>query len=315
MTLADSLTAEHGFRLDGAVSISVIELSCESCGAKLVVEPTHRTARCPYCDSPSVVDRPATTDRPDPVFAIGFSIDRVRARGLLRSYLHGRRWAPQALRRATAERVEGVYLPAYLYSAVADSRYRAEIGENYTTTEYDAKRKSMRQVTKTEYRTLEGSHRCYADDLVVTASEGIPNTELEAIEPFDLGGLRRYAPAMISGWTSEEPSTTYEESLELAREESRRAVMQRLHAFMPGDSHRGLRSSTELTDEEMDLVLLPVWVCAIRWRKDRPPIRLLVNGQTGKAAGKIPVSWAKVSAAIGIGLAAVALAVLIGALL
>jgi len=297
------------------VSISVIELSCESCGAKLVVEPTHRTARCPYCDSPSVVDRPASADRPDPVFVIGFAIDRVRARGLLRSYLHGRRWAPQALRRATAERAEGVYLPAYLYSAVADSTYRAEIGENYTTTEYDAKRKSMRQVTKTEYRTLEGSHRCYADDLVVTASEGIPNAELEAIEPFDLGGLHRYAPAMISGWTSEEPSITHEESLELAREESRQAVRRRLRAFMPGDSHRGLRASTELTDEAMDLVLLPVWVCAVRWRKDRPPIRLLVNGQTGKAAGKVPVSWAKIAVVIGVGIAAIALAVLIGTLL
>ena len=298
-----------------AVSIEQHEIACQACGAKILFEPLHRTVRCPYCDSPSVVDRPATTDRPDPVFTIGFAIDRVRARGLLRSYLRGRRWAPQALRQATAERVEGVYLPAYLYSAVADSRYRAEIGENYTTTQYDAKRKSMRQVTKTEYRTLEGSHRCYADDLVVTASEGIPNAELEAIEPFDLGGLRRYAPATISGWTSEEPSTTHEESLELAREESRQKVMQRLRAFMPGDSHRGLRASTDLINEAMDLLLLPVWVCAVRWRKDRPPIRLLVNGQTGKAAGKIPVSWAKVGAAIGIGLAAVALAVLVGALL
>ena len=297
------------------MSISVIELSCESCGAKLVVEPTHRTARCPYCDSPSIVDRPATADRPDPVFAIGFTIDRHRARSLLRSYLHGRRWAPQALRRATAERVEGVYLPAYLYSAVADSAYRAEIGENYTTTEYDAKRKSMRQVTKTEHRTLVGSHRCYMDDLVVTASEGIPNAELEAIEPFDLGDLRRYAPAMISGWTSEEPSITREESLELARKESRQSVKQRLRAFMPGDSHRGLRASTELTDEEMDLVLLPVWVCAVRWRKDRPPIRLIVNGQTGRVAGEAPISWAKIGAVIGIGLVTVALVLLIGALL
>ena len=41
-----------------------IEISCESCGARVVVEPLERTSRCPYCDSPSVVDRPATEDRP-----------------------------------------------------------------------------------------------------------------------------------------------------------------------------------------------------------------------------------------------------------
>ena len=122
------------------MALAPFELSCESCGAKLVVEATRRTARCPYCDSPSVIDRPATADRPDPVFAIGFSIDGNRARQNLRGYLKGHRWAPAALRQATAERVEGIYLPAYLYSAVADSRYRALIGEDYTEREYDAKK-------------------------------------------------------------------------------------------------------------------------------------------------------------------------------
>lgn len=297
------------------MALAPLELSCESCGAELVVEPIHRTARCPYCDSPSVIDRPATADRPDPAYVIGFAIDGNRARTLLRGYLKRRRWAPQSLRRATAERVEGVYLPAYLYSSIADSRFRASIGENYTVTEYDAKKKARRRVTKTEFRTLEGSHRCYSDDLVVTASKGIPNSELAAVEPFDLGGLRRFSSAMISGWTAEEPSLSRDASLELARQESRADVVRRLDAFMPGDSHNNLQSATELTDEAMDLTLLPIWVCAVRWRKDRPPIRLLVNGQTGKTAGDVPVSWAKIAAAIGVGLTLIGLGIIFGALL
>ncbi len=297
------------------MAVVPVEVSCESCGAKLVVEPSHRTARCPYCDSPSVIDRPGTPDRPDPVFAIGFSIDGNRARGLLRAHLSGRRWAPTALRRAAAERVEGVYVPVYLYSAVADSRYHAAIGENYTTTEFDAKRKTTRRVTKTELRDLEGRHRCSVDDLVVTASEGIPNTELQAVEPFDLGGLRRFTPALIAGWISEEPSLSRDECLDLARMESRAAVEGRLHSFMPGDSHTGLRFSTELTAEAMDLTLVPIWVCAVRWRSDREPIRLLVNGQTGSVAGAIPVSWAKIAAVVAAGLALIGFAVILGALL
>ncbi len=297
------------------MAVAPLELSCESCGAKLVVAATHRTARCPYCDSPSVVDRPVTPDRPDPVFAIGFSIDGNRARKNLRGYLNSHRWAPAALRQATVERVEGIYLPAYLYSAIADSRYRALIGEDYTEMEYDAKRKSMRRVTKTEYRELAGRHRCYVEDLFVTASEGIPNVELEGIEPFDLGGLRRYAPAVISGWISEEPSLSRDASFDLAREESRDAVLGRLRTFIPGDSHRQLQTATDLTDEAMDLVLLPVWVCAVRWRPDRPPIRLLVNGQTGEVAGDIPISWAKIAAVVGAALGVLGLGTLVGALL
>jgi len=297
------------------MAVAPLELACESCGAKLVVQATQRTARCPYCDSPSVIDRPVTPDRPDPVFAIGFVIDGNRARDLLRAYLRGRRWAPQALRRATAERVEGIYLPVYLYSAVADSRFQASIGENYTTTEFDAKRKTMRRVTKTEFRTLEGPHRCYVDDLFVTASESIPNNELEAIEPFDLGGLRPFKPATISGWISEEPSRSRDECLDLARHESRIDIEERLHVFMPGDSHNSLRSFTDFTDEAMDLTLVPVWVCALRWRKDKDPIRLLVNGQTGSVAGGTPVSWAKIATVVAVGLTLIGLGVILGALL
>lgn len=292
-----------------------LELTCGSCGALLVVAATQRTARCPYCDSPSVVDRPATADRPDPSFAIGFVVDARRARDLLRRFLSGRRWAPAALRRATAERVEGVYLPAYLYSAVAASRYRASIGESYTEMELDPKRKTMRRVTRTELRDLEGTHRCYVDDLLVTASRGLPNDELAAIEPFDLSALRRYQPALVSGWVAEEPSLDRAASLELARGESRAGIGPRLAAFMPGDSLHGLDHVTELADEAMDLVLLPVWVCAVRWRRDRPPVRLLVNGQTGEVAGDTPLSWAKVAAVIGAGLAVIALGLLLGALL
>jgi hypothetical protein len=291
------------------------ELACSSCGAKLVVEATRRTARCPYCDSPSIVDRPATPDRPDPVFAIGFTVDRRSALQRLRHFLARRRWAPKAVRRARAEKVEGVYLPAYLYTGVADTRYRATIGENYTEMEFDPKKKSMRRVTRTEHRQLTGIHRCYVDDLLVTASEGIPNSELEAIEPFDLAELRRYDPATISGWTAEEPSLTRAASLELARGESTAQVQTRLGSFMPGDSHHSLRSDTGHRDEAMDLVLLPVWVCAVRWRADRPPIRLLVNGQTGAVAGTTPVSWATIAAVVGGSLALIGLAAAICALL
>jgi hypothetical protein len=153
------------------------------------------------------------------------------------------------------------------------------------------------------------------EDLFVTASDGIPNVELERIEPFDLGGLRRYASTMISGWISEEPSLNRDASLALARGESRNDVLQRLRSFMPGDSHRQLQTTTDLTDEAMDLVLLPVWVCAVRWRPDKPPIRLLVNGQTGEVAGDVPTSWRKIAAVVGAALGVLGLAALAGALL
>ena len=290
------------------------EISCESCGAKVIVEPLQRTSRCPYCDSPSVVDRPATEDRPDPVFAIGFSVERKRAEGLVRAFLRRKKLAPFGLERAAAEKVQGVYVPAYLYSALAVSRYGARIGEDYWVTETtrDSKGRSQtRRKRKTELRDLRGPHRVYLGDVLVTASRGITNDELECAEPYDLDELRRYKPGLVAGWNAEEPSLTRRESLELARGESTAKVGRLLRVFLPGDSVRGLDYQTEFEEENADLTLLPMWVFAVRYDPEEPPIRLLVNGQTGEVWGKVPTSWAKIGIVAAVVLGLLALPVLV----
>jgi len=305
--------------METTAEVKQIEISCESCGAKIVLDPLLRTARCPYCDSPSVVDRQATMDRPDPVFVIGFAVDRKRAARRMRKWIGRKRLAPSRLKGKTADRVTGIYLPAYLYSSTSATIYSATIGEDYYVTEIsrDSKgRTKVRRTRKTERCDLSGAHASYVGDVVVTASQGVANHELEAIEPFDLSGLRRYTPAVVSGWISEEPSLTREACLQLARGESTTAVGRLLHQFMPGDSHLDLRHTTTLHDESVDLALLPVWIFAIRYDDHKPPIRILVNGQTGEVGGHIPTSWAKVfkiaAAVLGILSLPVLIALLVG---
>lgn len=291
-----------------------VESACESCGARVVVEPLARTARCPYCDSPAVVDRPATADRPDPVFAIGFAIGRTEAEHRVRSWLAGRKLRPFGLERAVAEKVQGVYVPAYLYSARAVSRYRARIGEDYWVTEVSRGSKgrtALRRRRKTEVRDLEGPHRTYLGDVLVTASKGLANDEMETVEPFELNELQRYAPGIVSGWAAEEPSVTRDECLALARGEGSRAVGRMLRGFMPGDSVLGLDHRTAFEDESADLSLLPLWVFALRHAPHGPPLRVLVNGQTGKVWGSVPVSWAKIALIAAVILGLVALPILV----
>jgi hypothetical protein len=281
----------------------------------MVVGPLQRTARCPYCDSPSVVNRPATADRPDPLFVIGFTVDRRRATEAIRSWLRGKWLAPSGLQRAAAERVQGIYLPAYLYSAAVDIEYSATIGEAYERTKVDVSSKRLRRVRETEWRDLAGRHSSYVTDTVVTASRGLANAELEAIEPYDLAELVAYSPAVVSGWIAEEPSLTREDCLQLAREEVRQRAIGTIEEFLPGDTHRDTSCHASLRDESADLILLPVWVVALRYHPRKPLVRFVVNGQTGSVWGATPLSWPKlalIAAAIA-GLAG--LLVLVGRLL
>jgi hypothetical protein len=265
-----------------------------------------KSAQCPYCASTSVVERPPSEDQPDPTFVVGFVINHDRAVQLAMKWIQGGSlFARSDFKNATAELIRGVYLPVYLYGAVAHTDYSAQIGENYTVVETytttDDKGNTVvktRTVTKTEWRSLRGEHSCYILDVVVSASKGVSNDALEAIEPFDLRALRRYSPDFLSGWLAEDPSRSNEECFHLAHDESIEKVGSMLQTFMPGDSSRDLQYRTSLTDEVIDLVLIPVWSFAVLYNENKPPVRVLVNGQTGKVAGKVPISAIKVTIAV-----------------
>ncbi len=113
-----------------------IEIACQSCGAQLLVESHMLTAICPYCASSSIIQRPPSKNLPTPSFTIGFVIDHGRATELVQQWLRkSHLFARSDFKRAAPELTRGVYLPAYLYGAVADSQYSVSIGENYTEIE------------------------------------------------------------------------------------------------------------------------------------------------------------------------------------
>ncbi|WP_437931831.1 hypothetical protein [Sorangium sp. So ce291] len=283
-----------------------VQLDCETCGASLRIEADQRTAVCPYCASPSVVERPPSNDRPDPHFVLGFTTTRESAQGAVKAWLGKRSFFVQSsVKKGTIDAIRGVYTPAYLYSAMAQTRYAAQIGEDYQETETytttDEKGNSVtrtRTVTRTEHRHLEGQHATYVMDVLVVASRAVPNAELEAVEPFDLRPMRRYTPAVLSGWIAEEPTMTQDDCYALARREALEKIGRDLAGFMPGDSHHGLTHETRLDRETLELLYVPLWVLAIRHDPRKPPIRVLINGQTGAIHGKAPLSWVKIALAV-----------------
>lgn len=153
-------------------------------------------------------------------------------------------------------------------------------------------------MTRTEYRPLAGRHIGYITDVIVSASVGLDNGELQEIQPYDLVQLRRYTPAVISGWITEEFSRDPDDCRRMSRGEALDDIGLRLRRFMPGDSHSDLMWRTTVQWETLDPILVPVWVLAVRYRADRPLLRVVINGQTGAVSGKVPLSWWKIALAI-----------------
>lgn len=296
----------------GSSSVTVA-FACQQCGAGLAFSGV-RTETCPYCASPSFIERPACAGRPDPAFAVAFTGDARWARDRLVDWL-GRRsmFADPALRHARVEDLRGVYLPAYLYSAVARSDYTAQIGEHYTEVEtkttrdeHGNKKTETRSVTRTEYRALSGQHVGYITDVLISASAALDQRTLAAVEPFDLRQLRRWTPALVSGWIQEEYSRDADECSRTSRAEAIDAVGDKLRAFMPGDSYSDLSWRTAVEWESLDPIVVPIWVFAVRYRDDKDLLRVVINGQTGRIAARVPLAWWKIAIAVGLAFAVVA---------
>jgi hypothetical protein len=294
-----------------------VTFACGTCGASLAFEGV-RTQTCPYCASPNFVERPPAPGQPDPTFLVAFVGDAEVASRRLHAWIGGRTlFADPAFKHAKVEDLRGVYLPAYLYSAVARTDYTAQIGEQYTeletytTTENGKRVTRTRTVTRTEYRALAGRHLGYVTDVIVSASSGLPNAELARVEPYDLKQLRRFSPALVSGWIHEEFSRPADECQRLSRGEAADDIGARLRRFMPGDSYSDLALKTSVEWESLEPILVPVWVLALRYRGDKPPLRVVINGQTGKVTGKVPLSWWKIAIPIVLVLGAIAAAIVL----
>lgn len=297
-------------------------LVCDQCGAALAFEGV-RSEVCAFCASPNIVEREPSPDQPTPRFAVAFAGDGEWARRRLAAWLGQRRlFADGALANARAVDIRGVYVPAYLYSSIAHTEYSAEIGEHYTESETytedetktirywdngEWKDKTItesvtktRDVTRTEYRPLSGGHVGYVTDVIVSASRGLTDERLRALEPFDLRRLRRFTPALTAGWIHEEYARSRLVCEVAARQAARDQIGGELRAFMPGDSHADLHWRTRTEWESLDPMLVPVWMFVVRYREDKPAIEIAINGQTGRVAGRAPVAWWKVAAAVAI---------------
>jgi len=279
-----------------------LDFDCPNCGASVSFPEGQLSDRCAFCEAPLVR---SAEENDEPVDLVApFRLKQAQAAGRLKQSLSGRYLAPEAVRNATdPEDLKGVLVPFWCYDATARSQYDADVGihwyetETYTVTVNGKTETRTRQVRRTEWHSLSGSHVQVYNDHLVSGSKGLPEREANELEPFDLGHARPFDPTLLAGLIAEKPSVDHAQARQTASEELAQRENKAIRAFLPGDECRNVHNQTETAVEDVRLVLLPVWVATYR-HKDKV-FRLLVNGQTGEVVGDVPRSWAKIAGAVG----------------
>lgn len=286
---------------------------CTSCRAISVFAAEEAGRNCDFCGSPQLVDYDEIKPPVRPGGVVPFRVPESRVRETIRAWFASKWLAPNVFeKRALVDTVRGVYVPFWTFDAEADCPWTAQSGTYYYTTETyrDAKgRARTRRVRHVRWRPAAGRVRHAFDDEPVPATRGLAADLLAAIGPFPTGEAKPYAPSFLAGFTVEHYQVVLIDAVRRSRESMHAQLRALCAAQVPGDTHRNLQIAPAYSAETFKHVLVPVWLLAYDFRGKA--YQVLVNGATGRIAGRYPKSvWKLVL--LGLLGVLVALAVIFG---
>jgi hypothetical protein len=268
-----------------------VSVLCQSCRAISLFDPKRVAQNCEFCGSPAIVPQEAVRSPIVPESLLPFKVPDTQVREDLRRWYGSRWFAPNRLKGAAlTDKVHGLYIPYWTFDASVSARWRAEAGYYYYET---VRRKGKTErVRKIRWEPASGALEHFFDDEPVAATQGIAADMLKKVEPFPTDALVPYDPGYVSGWVVEQYQIDLVAAAEHARQSMDRQLRSLCAAQVPGDTHRNLEVDANYSGQTFKHILVPVWVVAYNYGSKA--FQVLVNGFTGRIAGKYPLSWMKI---------------------
>lgn len=279
---------------------------CKSCGAETVYDALTVSDVCAYCGSAQVLDAGAPSAL-KPGGVCPFTVTREAAGKAFSAWLAKRWFCPRAAKRsARPETLKGLYLPCWTFDADTRSRYTAQFGIDRSERSKDGKERTV-----TDWYPTSGTFSESFDDRCAWGTKRVDPALLAGILPFRSGESRAYRPEYLSGFAAERYSVGLADAWALTKREitDRIAADIRSRILFERGAHRvqNLAVTTEYGDVAYKYLLFPAWVSTFLYKGKR--YQFLVNGETGKVAGRTPVSVWRVLIAVLIAAALIGLIV------
>lgn len=270
---------------------------CQMCGAEIVTDETTAATRCYFCHSPVVLhDRLDDEFRPDGV--IPFQLDKAAAEKKFMDYISKKKFVDRAFfNGAQLEMFSGVYYPWWYTDIEGDADFE---GEGTRTSVHTT---PSHVVTTTRVYRVEREGRISFRNIARKALMKADGKLSDGIHPYDIGAVQPYASGYLSGFLAEKRDVSEADAREGTITEAKdyaAAMMQQNHGFNSLTGRTDFRPS-KVTSR---YVLLPAWVLTWKGGKDGAPYYYMMNGQTGKVCGKLPIDKKRLLAtALGVGIA------------
>ena len=270
---------------------------CQSCQAISVFDAARVGQRCDFCGSSSLVPYEEIKEAFRPESLLPLKLSESQVRDSIRQWYGSRWFAPNKLKSsAMTDQVKGLYIPYWTFDAQVHADWTAESGYYYYVTESyrDANGQTQtRQVQKIRWEPSAGSLDHFFDDELVPASRGVQPELLRQVEPFPTQDLVLYNAGFLSGWVVER----YQIDLLAAAQQARSSMDNELHRLcdsqVPGDTHRSLDVQADYSGQTFKHILVPLWLLTYTFHGRT--YHVVLNGYTGRIAGRYPKSWIKIT--------------------
>lgn len=259
---------------------------CKSCGGESIYDALEIASVCPFCGSNQVMEAfDQNTMAPGGV--VPFSVTDKQASDLFQSWIKKKWFCPKmAKESAKAKNFKGIYLPYWTFDAKTYSEYVGEYG-------IDKKREDR---IVTNWYAVRGNSTLVFDDELVCATTRHSQSMLQGIEPYRTAENKTYKPEYVAGFVAERYSIGIKDAWEMAKQSIKLRIRSTIESGIKrqyrADRVRNLRITTKYSNLTYKYLLLPVWISSYKYNDK--VYQFMVNGQTGKVSGKIPISVPKV---------------------
>ena len=260
---------------------------CANCGAPIQIGPYTSAGRCAHCGS-YIIFEERVEGQFTPHLILPFKVSRKDAEDMLKKEFGKRIFAPSAfLSRASLEKMEGVYVPFFMYDYHADYDWAGRATKVRKWTSGDT------EYTETKIFHVERDMDIDFSRIPVDASLAMEDRIMDLMEPYDYQALEQFQMKYMSGFYGEMYNMGSAELEPRARRKAENDSEDLMRQSLTGyTSLTPERRNLQIQNKATDYALLPVWVYTYEYGGEY--YRFHVNGQTGKIIGKAPVSKAKI---------------------
>lgn len=257
---------------------------CPFCAGEIDAKETTAATKCPYCDSPVIMPGTVSGEfRPDMI--IPFGLDKDDAKNAYKNFCKGKRLLPRAFQSdQIIQEITGIYVPYWLFSCNARGRanYNAQRVKRWSDGNYE--------YTKTDYYMLSREGSAYFEHVPVDGSVEMDDTYMESLEPYELHKIVRFDEGYLTGYEA----MKYDVDKDSCRGRAQQRIKESFEKLLDQSVDWGYysfvskkNSNIGCTEGKVQYALFPVWRIRVKYKEKL--YEFMMNGQTGKLVGELPV--------------------------